>query len=83
MQHLRGFETPSDDGKMLELQASAGMYTHLDGPHGHIPIGQFKIGMIAQERKPHLSNDVLNDPRISDTSMGRRKKGWLASLATH
>ena len=58
--------TLSDDGKMLELQASAGMYTHLDGSHSRIPMGQFKIGLIAKERKPHLTNDVRNDPRISD-----------------
>jgi PAS domain S-box-containing protein len=71
--------TLSDDGKMLELQASAGMYTHLDGPHSHIPMGQFKIGMIAQERKPHLTNDVLNDPRISDTAWAARE--GMASFA--
>ena len=71
--------TLSDDGKMLELQASAGMYTHLDGPHGHIPMGQFKIGVIAQERKPHLTNDVLNDPRISNKEWA--KKEGLASFA--
>jgi PAS domain S-box-containing protein len=71
--------TLSDDGKMLELQASAGMYTHLDGPHSHIPMGQFKIGMIAQERKPHLTNDVLNDPRISDRAWA--EKEGMASFA--
>ena len=65
--------TLSDDGKMLELQASAGMYTHLDGPHSHIPMGQFKIGMIAQERKPHLTNDVLNDPRISNRAWAEKE----------
>jgi PAS domain S-box-containing protein len=66
--------TLSDDGKMLELQASAGMYTHLDGPHSHIPMGQFKIGMSAQERKPHLTNDVLNDPRVSDRAWAEKEK---------
>ena len=71
--------TLSDDGKMLELQASAGMYTHLDGPHSHIPMGQFKIGMIAQERKPHLTNDVLNDPRLSDRAWAERE--GMASFA--
>ncbi|MGB8729723.1 MAG: PAS domain S-box protein [Candidatus Sulfotelmatobacter sp.] len=71
--------TLSDDGKMLNLQASAGMYTHLDGPHSHIPIGQFKIGMIAQERKPHLTNDVLNDPRITDRAWA--EKEGMASFA--
>ena len=71
--------TLSDDGKMLELQASAGLYTHLGGPHSHIPMGQFKIGMIAQERKPHLTNDVLNDPRISDRAWA--EKEGMASFA--
>jgi PAS domain S-box-containing protein len=71
--------TLSEDGKMLELQASAGMYTHLDGPHSRIPMGQFKIGMIAQEGKPHLTNDVLNDPRISDRAWA--EKQGMASFA--
>jgi PAS domain S-box-containing protein len=71
--------TLSDDGKMLELQASAGMYTHIDGPHSHIPMGQFKIGMIAQERKPHLTNDLLHDPRISDRAWV--EKVGMASFA--
>src|SRR5579863_706711 len=71
--------TLNDDGTMLDLQASAGMYTHLDGSHSHIPMGQFKIGMIAQERKPHLTNDVLNDPRISDRAWA--EKEGMASFA--
>lgn len=65
--------TLSDDGKILELQASAGMYTHLDGPHSRIPMGEFKIGMIAQGREPHLTNDVLNDPGISDRAWAERE----------
>ena len=71
--------TLDGDGKMLELQASAGMYTHLDGPHSRIPMGQFKIGMIAQERKAHLTNDVLNDPRISNRAWA--EKEGMASFA--
>jgi PAS domain S-box-containing protein len=51
---------------ILELQASAGMYTHLDGAHSRIPIGKLKIGLIAEEKKPHLTNDVMNDPRITE-----------------
>ena len=65
--------TLSGDGKMLELQASAGMYTHVDGPHSHIPMGKFKIGMIARGREPHLTNDVLNDPLISDRAWAERE----------
>ena len=36
-------------GDTLELQASAGMYTHLDGPHSRVPFGSLKIGLIAQD----------------------------------
>ncbi len=71
--------TLSDDGKMLVLQASAGMYTHLDGPHSQIPMGQLKIGMIAEEGKPHLANNVLNDARISDRAWAEEE--GMASFA--
>lgn len=58
---------------VLELQASAGMYTHLDGPHGRVPVGKFKIGLIAQERKPHLTNTVLDDSRVGDKAWAERE----------
>jgi PAS domain S-box-containing protein len=56
---------------VLELQASAGMYTHLDGPHGRVPVGKFKIGLIAAERRPHLTNSVVGDPRVGDQEWAR------------
>jgi PAS domain S-box-containing protein len=56
---------------LLELQASAGLYTHLDGKHSRVPVGEFKIGLIAKERIPHLTNDVANDPRISNPEWAR------------
>jgi PAS domain S-box-containing protein len=59
--------------QVLELQASAGLYTHLDGGHSRVPVGHYKIGLIAQERRPHLTNDVLNDPRVSDKAWARRE----------
>ena len=58
---------------VLELRASAGMYTHTDGFHGRVPVGSFKIGLIAQERQPHLTNDVLGDPRVHDKEWARRE----------
>jgi PAS domain S-box-containing protein len=64
--------TLNTEKNMLELQASAGMYTHLDGPHSRIQVGDLKIGLIAEEKKPHLTNDVLDDPRVSD-------KAWAQS----
>jgi PAS domain S-box-containing protein len=58
---------------VLELQASAGMYTHLDGAHSRVPVGKFKIGMIAAERQPHLTNDVQRDAHVSDQSWAARE----------
>ncbi len=60
-------------GKTLELQASAGLYTHINGAHARIPVGEFKIGWIAQEQKPHLSNDVATDPRVADHEWATRE----------
>ena len=59
------------DRGFLELQASAGMYTHLDGSHRLVPVGHLKIGLIALERTPHVTNDVINDPRLSDRDWAR------------
>ncbi|MEP6903828.1 MAG: PAS domain S-box protein, partial [Actinomycetota bacterium] len=58
---------------ILELRASAGIYTHLDGAHARVPIGKYKIGLIAEERLPHLTNDILNDPRLSDKEWAKRE----------
>jgi PAS domain S-box-containing protein len=65
--------TLNREENILELQASAGMYTHLDGPHSRVPVGQLKIGLIAVERRPHLTNDVQNDPRVGDKEWARRE----------
>ncbi|MBI5383915.1 MAG: response regulator [Verrucomicrobia bacterium] len=59
--------------RCLELQASAGLYTHLDGPHSRVPLGSLKIGWIAQERKPLLTNVVLGDPRVNDQDWAKRE----------
>jgi PAS domain S-box-containing protein len=57
----------------LELQASAGCYTHLDGPHSRVKVGQYKIGHIAEQRKPLLTNSVATDPRVSDREWAKRE----------
>lgn len=58
--------TLSPDGQQLELRASAGLYTRLDGRYSRIPFGKFKIGSIAQTREPHVTNDVQIDSRIDN-----------------
>ena len=65
--------TLDDAGRVLELQASAGMYTHIDGAHSRVPLGQYKIGAIAQERRPHLTNQVVDDPQVHDQAWARRE----------
>jgi PAS domain S-box-containing protein len=66
--------TLNDRQNVLELQASAGLYTRLDGEHARVPVGMYKIGLIAQERKPHLTNDVLNDSRISHPDWAKQER---------
>ena len=65
--------TLDEKEQVLELQASAGLYTHLDGTHSRVPVGHLKIGLIAQEREPHLTNEVMGDPRVSDREWARRE----------
>src|SRR5205809_3987276 len=50
----------------LALEASAGMYTQIDGPHS-------KIGLIAQQLRPHLTNQVVGDPQLHDQEWARRE----------
>jgi len=50
----------------LHLVASAGRYTHIDGDHRRVPLGAFKIGLIAQGRGKTISNHVSSDERIHD-----------------
>jgi signal transduction histidine kinase len=67
----------------LELQASAGADTHLDGPPSRILLDHpdDTIGWIAQNRKPHLTNAVIGDPTISDQEWARLEK--IVAFAGH
>ncbi len=71
--------TLNEAENVLELRASAGIYTRTDGTFSRVPVvGRFKLGLIAQERRPYLTNDVLNDPLIHDPEWARRE-GMVAS----
>ena len=65
--------TLNEKKNLLELQASSGMYIHIDGGHARVPVGQFKIGLVASERKPHLTNTVIGDPRVHDQEWAKRE----------
>ena len=65
--------TLDDASGILQLQASAGMYTHIDGAHSRVPLGQYKIGAIARDRRPLLTNQVVGDPQVHDQEWARRE----------
>lgn len=65
--------------QVLELKASAGIYTHLDGAHSRVPVGQFKIGRIAAEHRAHVTNQVIGDPNVPGQDWARRER--LVSFA--
>lgn len=69
--------TLNEEEDVLELQASSGMYTHLDGPHSRVPVGSLKIGLIASERQPHLTNQVVGDSRVGDQEWAK-SEGMIA-----
>ncbi|MBU0910308.1 MAG: PAS domain S-box protein, partial [Proteobacteria bacterium] len=74
--------TINTKSNMLELRASAGLYTHLDGVHSRLPISsENKIGFIALEKSPHLTNELIGDPQITDQSWAREQR--LVSFAGH
>ena len=55
----------------LVLQASAGLYTHLDGAHGRIRLGASTVGRIASNREPILTNDLSDDEWMDLPSAAR------------
>ena len=63
----------NEPDNMLELHASSGLYTHLDGRHARVPVGSLKIGMIASQSKPNLTNQVLGDPLVPEQEWARRE----------
>jgi GAF domain-containing protein len=71
----------SKEGDMLEMQASAGLYTHTDGLHGRIPLGKYKIGRIAQDGQLRFSENVGAEPDVDDQEWVRRH--GLVSFVGH
>jgi GAF domain-containing protein len=65
--------TFNETADVLELRASAGLYINIDGPYSRIPLGEFKVGRIAQERAPHFTNELLTDPYVGDREWVRRE----------
>ena len=54
------------DKTALKLIASSGMYTRLDGKFATVPIGAYKVGKIAQNCIPFLSNSLHQETWVKD-----------------
>lgn len=65
--------TLNEAEQLLEMQASSGIYTHLNGAHARVPMGALKIGYIAASRVPHLTNEVIGDTRVADQEWAKRE----------
>jgi DNA-binding NarL/FixJ family response regulator len=54
------------DHSALRLVASSGLYTHTDGSFARVPMGAYKVGKIAQNRVPFLSNRLAEEAWVKD-----------------
>ena len=63
---LAGFWTMNSHEEGLELQASAGLSTHVTGLDGPLPFGYSQIGQIAFEKRPYLTNAITEDPGVPE-----------------
>ena len=62
-----GVWTMNSQEEGLELQASAGLSTHVTGLDGPLPFGHSQIGQIAFEKRPHLTNAITaEDPGVPE-----------------
>lgn len=87
------------DRTHLRLVSSSGLYTHIDGSFARVPMGAYKVGKIAQNRVPFLSNHLAKEPWVKDRPWaiangiqgfagyplisGDRIVGVLAAFSTH
>ncbi|HEY7685702.1 MAG TPA: response regulator [Gemmatimonadales bacterium] len=65
--------TLNDATNELELQASAGLSTQLDGAHSRIRVGDQVVGRIARDARPYLTNQVSGDAGMDDPAWAARE----------
>jgi signal transduction histidine kinase len=58
---------------MLDLRASAGTHTALDGAQARVPVGSVGIGAIARARTPQVTSARNVDPELGDPDWTRRE----------
>ena len=62
------------DGTVLELLASSGIESLVEMPPAQISLGQSKIGQIAEDGEPYLTNDVATDRQVGAGEWHRRER---------
>ncbi len=76
-----GIWTVSESSGLLELQASTALGSPTNDPRDQIPIGSFKMDLIAHDRKPYLTNQVVDSPFVGEAAWAIRE--GLVSLASY
>ncbi|PBO85939.1 MAG: hypothetical protein COA77_01960 [Thaumarchaeota archaeon] len=69
------------DRKNLLLKFSAGKYKNIEGEFSKVSINSLKIGAVIKTKKPVVTNDVANDPRIKYHDWAKKEK--LKSFAAY
>ena len=65
--------TLNEEEGVLELQAGTQGDARNDGPHDRVPLDGGKIGLIARERRPCLTNDLAGDLCDHDEDWAKRE----------
>ncbi|MBA3461556.1 MAG: GAF domain-containing protein [Deltaproteobacteria bacterium] len=60
--------------QVLELCASSGLTDTLIGHQQHVRIGEHKIGQMAEDGEPYLTNDVATDPHVGGSEWVKRER---------
>ncbi len=61
-----------ENQKYLILKCSAGIYTNCRGEFSKVSMYEGKIGHVLRTKKPAISNDLSNDPRIKYPEWARK-----------
>lgn len=65
--------TVNECDNVLELKASAGTISCLNGGAARIPVGSCTIGKIAKDGEPYLSNQMIGEPCARDPEWVRQQ----------
>lgn len=66
--------TVDASAQTLELCASSGLEAQLEGHQQNLAIGEHKIGQIADDGEPYLTNDVATDRHVGGSDWVQRER---------